>query len=338
MQVERAHSKGVAVVTGGTAGVGRAAVRAFAEAGWDVGFLARGEDGLAATAHEVREAGRRACPVKADVAEHDEVDAAADRIEEELGPIDVWVNNAMTTVFSPFRDIAPEDYERATRVTYLGSVWGTRAALRRMRPRGRGTIVQVGSALAYRSIPLQSPYCGSKSAIRGFIDSLRSELIHEGVEIELTHVHLPAVNTPQFDWCRTHLPERPQPVPPIYQPEVAADAIVWAAEHPRREVWVGAPTWKTIVGQKLVPGFLDRYLAEAAWDGQMTDRQEDPHRPDNLYDPVRGDRGAHGRFDARSRDLSPQMEASKRRVLLGGALLAAAGAVAVGLLARDGGS
>lgn len=330
----RGRRKGVVVVTGGSAGVGRATVRAFAAAGWDVGILARGRDGLRGAAREVEQMGQAACAVPTDVAEHDQVEAAAAAVEAELGAIDVWVNNAMTTVFAPVHDIEPGEYERATRVTYLGSVWGTMAALRRMRPRNRGVICQVGSALSYRSIPLQAPYCGAKAATRGFIDSLRSELIHDDVDVDITMVHLPAVNTPQFDWCRARLPNRPQPVPPIYQPEVAADAIVWAAEHPRREVWVGVPTWKTILGQRVSPPALDHYLADVAWEGQQTDEPLDPERPDNLFEPVPGDTGAHGSFDSRARGVSVQMEVSRHRRLLGGVALAAAGALALGMLTR----
>ncbi|MEZ4423624.1 MAG: SDR family oxidoreductase [Gemmatimonadota bacterium] len=309
----------VAVVTGGTAGVGRATVRALAARGYDVGVLARGVEGLAGTAREIEAAGQRGCTVPTDVADADAVEAAATQIEEELGPVDVWVNNAMTTVFAPLVEISAAEYERATRVTYLGTVWGTMAALRRMRPRDRGTIVQVGSALAYRSIPLQAPYCGAKHAIRGFTDSLRSELIHEGSQIHLTMVQLPALNTPQFDWCKAKLPRSPQPVPPIFEPEVAADAIVFAAEHRRRELFVGLPTWKSVLGQKVIPGVLDSYLAHAAWEGQQTDQPLDEERPSNLFEPVAGDHGAHGRFDARARGWSPALEATERRRWLTGA-------------------
>lgn len=334
----RGRRKGVVVVTGGTAGVGRATVRAFAAAGWDVGILARGRDGLRGTAREVERMGQAACAVPTDVADADQVETAAAAVEAELGAIDVWVNNAMTTVFAPVHAIDPAEFERATRVTYLGSVWGTMTALRRMRPRNHGVICQVGSALSYRSIPLQAPYCGAKAAIRGFLDSLRSELIHDGVDVDITLVHLPAVNTPQFDWCRARLPNRPQPVPPIYQPEVAADAIVWAAEHPRREVWVGVPTWKTILGQRVSPPAMDRYLAQVAWDGQQTDEPLGRERPDNLFEPVPGDAGAHGAFDDRARSVSIQMEASRHRHLLAGVALAAAGALALGMrMGRRGG-
>ena len=330
--------KGVVVVTGGSAGVGRATTRAFARAGWDVAILARGPDGLRGAVEDVAREGQRGLGVATDVAVHDQVEAAAERVEAELGAIDVWVNNAMTTVFSPFWEIEPDEYERATRVTYLGAVWGTRVALRRMRPRRRGTIVQVGSALSYRAIPLQSPYCGAKHAMRGFTDSLRSELIHEGLDIDLVMVQLPAVNTPQFSWCRTKLPNHPQPVPPIFQPEVAADAIVWATEHPgQREVWVAYPTWQTILGQKVSPRFLDHYLARNAWEGQQTSEPVDPDRPSNLFEPVPGDHGAHGEFDARSRETSPVMEVSRRRRVLLGGTLVVAGAALVAVALRRGG-
>jgi NAD(P)-dependent dehydrogenase (short-subunit alcohol dehydrogenase family) len=325
----------VVVVTGGTAGVGRAAVRAFAERGDDVAILARGVDGLEAARAEVEARGRRALAIAVDVADYDQVEAAARRVEEELGPIDVWVNNAMTTVFAPLWEITPEEYERATRVTYLGSVWGTMVALSRFRERNRGVLVQVGSALAYRAIPLQAPYCGAKHAVRGMIDALRSELIHEGLDgIHVTMVHLPGLNTPQFELCRSRLPNHPQPVPPIYQPEVAADAIVWASVHRRREVMVGVPTVKTVWGQKIAPRFMDRYLASKAWEGQQTADPVPSDRPDNLFEPVAGDHGAHGLFDPGAREASVQLALSKRRRWwAAGAALALAG-VAVGLMRR----
>jgi NAD(P)-dependent dehydrogenase (short-subunit alcohol dehydrogenase family) len=273
--------------------------------------------------------------VPTDVSDYDQVARAARSIDRALQGIDVWVNNAMTTIFAPLWDVAPAEYDRATRVTYLGTVWGTQVALEHMRRRDRGTIVQVGSALAYRSIPLQAPYCGAKSAVRGFTDSLRSELIHEGSGIELTMVQLPGLNTPQFEWCETRLSHHPRPVPPVYQPEVAADAIVWAAEHPQREVWVAGSTWQAIVGQKLIPQLLDRLLAKKAWEGQETDDPVAPGRPSNLFAPVPGDHGAHGAFDDDARATSPLMALSKRRRLLGGAALVAAGALAAGYLLRE---
>ena len=284
----------VVVVTGGSAGVGRATVEHFAANGWDVGVLARGKDGLDAAVKEATRLGSRALGVVTDVASVNDVEDAANQIEREFGPIDVWVNNAMTTVFAPFEDIEPDEFRRATEVTYLGCVHGTMAALSRMRQRDRGVIVQVGSALAYRGIPLQSAYCGAKHAIRGFTDSLRTELRHERSNVRVTTVHLPALNTPQFGWCRSKLSNHPQPVPPIYQPELAAQAIWWAAHHRRREVWVGATTAATIVANLFAPGLLDRYLGRTGVQAQQTDEPIGP-RPDDLFAPVEGDHGAHAR-------------------------------------------
>jgi short-subunit dehydrogenase len=297
----------VAVVTGASAGVGRATVQALAARGAAIGLIARGSQGLKATATEVTAAGGRPLIVQADVADADAVEQAAARVESELGPIEIWINNAMTSVFSPVAQMQPDEYRRVTEVTYLGGVYGTLAALRHMRERDRGVIVQVGSALAYRSIPLQSAYCAAKQALRGFTESLRSELIHDGSGVAVTMVNLPALNTPQFGWVRSRLTRKAQPVPPIFQPEVAANAIVWAAEHAPRELQVGAPTELVIRAQKLFPGLLDRYLARSAWEGQMHDGPEDPHRPDNLDAPVEGDFGAHGTFDDRARNSSPQL-------------------------------
>ncbi len=293
----------VVVITGAGAGVGRATAAEFARQGWDVALLARDEARLERAAGELRATGVRALPLSCDVADADAVEAAADRVEAELGPIDVWINNAMATVFAPVADVTPEEFRRGTEVTYLGTVHGTQAALKRMRPRGRGKVVQVGSALAYRSVPLQSVYCASKAAIRGFTDSLRSELIHDRAGIGLTMVQLPAANTPQFDWARNKMGRRPQPVPPIFQPEVPARAIYFAATHDRREVWVGWPTLKAILGTRLAPGFADRRLAKEGYSGQLTDQPAED-RPDNLFDPVAGDYGAHGRFDDRARPVS----------------------------------
>ncbi len=324
----------VVVVTGGTAGVGRATVRAFASNGDDVAILARGEDGLAAACREVEAMGQRALGVSTDVADYEQVASAARRIEEELGEIDVWVNGAMTTVFAPLKEITPEEYRRATEVTYLGTVHGTMVALERFLPRNEGALVQVGSALAYRAIPLQAPYCGAKHAIRAMTDSLRSELLHDGSNVYVTMVQLPGLNTPQFNWCKTKLPNHPQPVPPIYQPEVAAEAIVWASKNRRREVTVGLPSLKTIWGQKVAPGFLDHYLANNAYSGQQTDEPVSPDRPSNLFEPVPGDHGAHGNFDSRARGMSPQLEANKhKRMAMAGAGILAAGVMA-GILAR----
>jgi NAD(P)-dependent dehydrogenase (short-subunit alcohol dehydrogenase family) len=260
-----------------------------------------------------------------DVADATQVEAAAARIEDELGPIDIWVNNAIATVFARVADTTPDEFRRATEVTYLGSVWGTMAALRRMQPRDAGVIVQVGSALAYRGIPLQAAYCGGKHALQGFLESLRAELLHDDSRVRLTMVQLPALNTPQFTWSRAKLPRSPQPVPPIFQPEVAADAIVWAANHPRRELMVGWPTVKAIVGNAIVPGIADRYLARTGFDSQQTDEPIDPNRRDNLFEPVPGDQAARGPFDEKSRDRSIQLRLAKhRRWVLGAAALAAA--------------
>jgi NADP-dependent 3-hydroxy acid dehydrogenase YdfG len=319
----------IVVITGASAGIGRATARTFARHGWRIALLARGQDGLEAARTEVHAYGSSALIVPTDVADAEQVEAAAARIERELGPIDVWVNNAMTTIFCEFDEIDPKDFRRATEVTYLGAVWGTRAALRRMLARNAGTIVQVGSALAYRSIPLQAPYCGAKSAIRGFTDSVRSELIHRNSKVHLTMVQLSAFNTPQFDWGRARIAKQPQPVPPIFQPEVAAEAIYFAATHRRREVWVGWPAVKGILGTRMFPGILDRLLARTAYDAQHTDEAIPPDREDNLYEPVAGDHGSHGRFDARAHDTSTQLWFSRHRVAVG---VLAGCAAALGLL------
>lgn len=307
----------VVMITGASAGVGRATAHAFASRGAHIGLLARGTAALDAARSEVESLGGRALAVATDVADAEQVERAAEAIEQTFGPIDIWINNAMTTVFAPLREITAEEFKRATEVTYLGTVYGTMAALRRMMPRDRGTIVQVGSALAYRSIPLQAPYCGAKHAIRGFTDSLRSELIHDHSNVHLTMVQLPAMNTPQFSWCRTRLPRHPQPVPPIYQPEVAAQAIVWASKHRRREVNVGSSTDKAIWGNKLAPGALDAYLAHRAYDAQQTDDPVDPARPDNLFEPVPGDFGTHGIFDRAAKGKSLQVWETTHRTWLG---------------------
>ena len=296
----------VVVITGASAGVGRATVRAFARQGTDIGLLARGVDGLEAARREVEAAGGRAIAIPTDVADADRVEAAADRIERELGPIDIWVNNAMVSVFSPVKELTPDEIRRVTEVTYLGVVYGTLAALKRMLPRDRGSIVQIGSALAYRGIPLQAAYCGAKHAIQGFTESLRCELLHDGSGVHVSMVHLPAMNTPQFDWVKSRLPREPQPVPPIYEPEIAADAIVWASSQRRREISVGGTTVAAIWANKIAPGVLDRYLARTGYDAQQTDRPVAPNRRDNLWEPVPGDHGAHGRFAGRSIDFSVQ--------------------------------
>ena len=278
----------VVVITGSSAGVGRATARAFGARGAWVGLLARGRDGLEAAAREVEQAGGRALAIPTDMADPEAVEAAAAEVERQLGPIDVWVNCAMATIFSPFDRISPDEYRRATEVTYLGFVYGTMAALKRMRPRNRGTIVQVGSALAYRAIPLQSAYCGAKFAIRGFTDSIRCELLHDNSAVHITMVQMPALNTPQFDWARDKLDRKPQPVPPIYQPEVAAEAIVFAAHARRREVWVGKSAIQAIVANKIIPGLLDRYLANFGYTSQMADQRVSPDRPGQPFRPRPG--------------------------------------------------
>ncbi|HEV7803362.1 MAG TPA: SDR family oxidoreductase [Burkholderiales bacterium] len=307
----------VVVVTGASAGIGRATAIAFAKQGWAVGLLARGADGLEGARRDVEDAGGRALAIVTDVADSAQVEAAASRVELELGPIEVWVNNAMATIFCDFLAIDPADFRRSTEVTYLGAVWGTRAALKRMKLRNRGTIVQVGSALAYRSIPLQSPYCGAKSALRGFTDSLRSELIHDRSDVHLTMVHLSAFNTPQFDWGRTCMHRKPRPLGKIFQPEVAADAIYWAAQHKRRELWVGMPAAEAIVGTRVMPGVLDHLLARRAYDGQQSREPVEANRRDNLYEPVPGDHGAHGRFDEGALECSAQLWATTHRARVG---------------------
>ena len=297
----------VVVITGASAGVGRATVREFARRGGRIGLLARDLDRLEATRQEVEALGGRALVLPTDMADPDQVEAAAAKVEAAFGPIDVWVNNAMVSVLSPVKEMTTDEYRRVTDVTYLGYVYGTLSALRRMLPRDRGMIIQVGSALAYRAIPLQSAYCGAKHAIQGFTESLRSELIHDGSKVRVTIVQLPAVNTPQFSWIKSRLPRHPQPVPPIYQPEVIARAIVWAADHDRRELSVGMSTVKAIVGDKFIPGTLDRYLARIGYGAQQTDELVDPYRPNNLFKPVPGDYGAHGRFEHGARKTSVQL-------------------------------
>jgi NAD(P)-dependent dehydrogenase (short-subunit alcohol dehydrogenase family) len=324
----------VVVITGASAGVGRATVRRFAEEGAAIALLARGRERLEATAREVEAVGGRALVLPLDVADPDALEKAAEETEEKLGPIDVWVNNAMVTVYAPVARLTAEEFRRVTDVTYLGSIWGTMAALRRMLPRDRGTIVQVGSALAYRGIPLQSAYCGAKHALEGFLESLRTELMHDGSSVRLAVVQLPALNTPQFSWGRTKMPREPQPVPPIFQPEVAAEAIVWAAHNSRRELYVGGPTLKTILGNKVAPGLADRYLARTAYDAQQIDEPDRPDRPDNLFEPAPGDFAAHGRFDDRAKPRSLQLWATLNRRWLGAGAAASLAAV-VGVLRRD---
>jgi NAD(P)-dependent dehydrogenase (short-subunit alcohol dehydrogenase family) len=303
----------VIVITGASAGVGRATARRFAKGGAQIALLARGRDGLEAARNEVEELGGRAIVVTVDVAEADQVEAAAAQIERELGEIDIWINNAMASVFSPIQEMTPEEFRRVTEVTYLGCVHGTLAALKRMVPRNRGTIVQIGSALSYRAIPLQSAYCAAKHAMRGFTDSLRCELLHQKSNVRVTMVQLPALNTPQFGWVKSRLPRKAQPVPPIFQPEVAAEAIHFAAHNSRREFYVGWPSVKAIVANKFIPGLLDHFLARTGYDSQQYDDREDPDRAHNLWQPVPGDHGAHGDFKDRAKSYSAQLWLSERR-------------------------
>jgi len=300
------------VITGASAGVGRAIARKFATNGARIGLLARGREGLEAARKEVEELGGKALVVIVDVAYADQVEGAAERIEAELGGIDIWINNAMTSVFSPIKQMMPEEFRRVTEVTYLGCVHGTLAALKPMLRRNRGVIVQVGSALAYRAIPLQSAYCAAKHAMKGFTESLRCELMHDKSSVQVTMVQLPALNTPQFGWVKSRLPRRAQPVPPIFQPEVAADAIYFAARNPRREFYVGSPTPAVIIANKIAPAVLDYYLARTGYDSQQYDGPEDQHRPDNLFEPVPGDHGAHGDFDSRAKSSSAQWWINQR--------------------------
>ena len=315
------------VITGASAGVGRATVRKFARHGARIGLLARGVDGLKAAQREVEELGGEALMIPTDVANADQVEAAVARIEAELGEIDIWINNAMTSVFSPIKEMTPDEFRRVTEVTYLGCVYGTLAVLKRMLPRNRGVIVQVGSALAYRGIPLQAAYCAAKHAIQGFCDSLRCELIHDNSNVKVTMLQMPALNTPQFGWVKSRLPRKAQPVPPIFQPEVAAEAIYFAAHNPRREFYVGMPSVKAIVANKIAPGLLDHVLARSGYDSQQYDGAEDPNRAHNLWQPVPGDHGAHGAFDARAQNWSPQLWTSEHRAAL------ALGLVALGISA-----
>ncbi len=323
-------SQQIVVVTGASAGVGRATAIEFAKRGAKLALLARGRAGLEGARRDVEAAGGTALVIPTDVADADAVEAAAGRVERDLGPIDVWVNGAMASVFSPVGEMTPADFKRVTEVTYLGVVNGTLAALKRMLPRDRGRVVQVGSALAYRGIPLQAAYCGAKHAVQGFCDSLRSELLHDGSKVTVGMVQLPAVNTPQFSWVKSRLPNMAQPVPPIYQPEVPARAIVYAADTGSREVFVGLPSVITIWGNKLLPGLGDVYLARTGYQSQQTDQKRDPDAPNNLYKPVDDGRdyGVRGPFDGRARPHSPQLWATEHRNLL----LGAAGALALGAL------
>ena len=336
--MDRSDRPEVVVITGASAGIGRATARRFAREGAAVGLVARGRAGLEAARREVEVAGGRALVLPADVADAGAIEDAAARVERELGPIDVWVNNAMASVFAPVAETTAEEFRRVTEVTYLGYVHGTMAALKRMLPRDRGAIVQVGSALAYRGIPLQAAYCGAKHAIQGFTESLRAELLHEGSKVRLTMAQLPALNTPQFGWTRSRLPRKAQPVPPIYQPEVAAEAIHWAAHHDRRELYVGLSTSLVLLGNKFAPGLGDRYLARTGYDSQQTGEPRDPTLADNLWEPVDEERdyGARGAFDDRAHERSPQLWATTHRnwLLAGAAGLAGAATAGAALWRR----
>lgn len=322
----------VVVVTGASAGVGRATALEFARHGANVALIARGREALEAAQREIEQLGVRALVLPLDVADAEAVERAAETVEAELGAIDVWVNDAMVTVFSPTSLLQADEVRRVTEVTYLGTVHGTLTALRRMLPRNHGTIIQVGSALAYRAIPLQAAYCGAKFAIRGFTSSVRTELIHNHSRVHITMVQMPALNTPQFDWARTRMPGRPQPVPPIYEPEVAARAIYWSARHRRRELYVGGSTLAAIWGNKLFAPLLDRYMARNAWSAQTSTQAIEPDRPDNLWHAVAGDRGARGRFTDRASPRSSQLWLSTHRTALLTAGLA--GLTLAGLLTR----
>lgn len=323
------RSPRIVVVTGASAGVGRAAALAFAKGGADVALLARDAAALEHVAEIARGHGVRALPIETDVSASDAVEAAADRVENELGPIDVWVNNAMVTMFAPVSDIEPPEFARITEVTYLGYVWGTMAALSRMKRRDKGVIVQVGSALAYRAIPLQSAYCGAKHAIRGFTDALRCELLHDKSGIRVTMVQMPALNTPQFDWAPTRMPGAPRPVAPVYEPEVAARAIVWAARHPRRELHVGLSSIKAIVANKIAPSYLDRYLAKRSFASQQRKDRTEPGRAVDLWHPVPGLHKVRGSFSGEAKSTCASLWVDTHR----GAALGAALAVGVGLFA-----
>lgn len=314
----------VVAITGASAGLGRAIAREFGKHGAKVGLIARGKDGLEGAKAEIEELGGEALVLPTDVSDSDQVHEAAQKIEETFGPIDVWINNAMVSVFSPLKEVQADEFKRVTDVTYLGQVYGTMAALKSMIPRDQGTIILVGSALAYRGIPLQSAYCGAKHGIHGFFESLRAELIHDESHINLCMAQLPAMNTTQFGFVKSRLPKKPRPMGTIYEPEVAARVIFDMALDPQREVYVGLPTTQTIVGNKVVPKWLDKYLAETGYEGQQTDEDEDPDRTNNLWEPIPGDHGARGRFDEQSWDFSPKFWASSHK------WAAWAGAVAVG--------
>jgi NAD(P)-dependent dehydrogenase (short-subunit alcohol dehydrogenase family) len=327
----------VIVLTGASGGVGRATARKLGDQGCRVALIARGRAGLDAAGAEVEERGGEAIAIPLDVSDHAAVESAASLVEETFGPIDVWINDAMVTLYADFLEIEPEEFRRSTEVTYLGTVWGTRAALRRMVPRDRGRVVQVGSAMAYRGIPLQAPYCGGKHAIKGFTESVITELLHRGSRVTVGMVQLPGLNTTQFTWGRTKLDKQTQPVPPIYEPEVAARAIVHSAFHARREMWVGAPTFWTILAERIAPSLVDRYLAKTGVSSQQTDHPLDPEGHDNLFEPVDEDRGAHGPFDDRAHQASPLLWTSRHRHAVTGAGVLAAGLAVAGAASRAGG-
>ncbi len=328
-----AHKQGeIVVVTGGSAGVGRATVREFARHGADVAVLARGKARIDAACAEVEAMGRRALGISVDVADGEAVEAAAERVERELGPIDIWVNNAFAGIFSPFMETTPEEYKRVTDVTYMGQVHGARAALKRMLPRDSGIIVLVGSALAYRGIPLQSAYCGAKHAVQGFLDSLRPELDYRDSRVRMCMVQLPALNTPQFEWARTHMGKKPRPVGKIYQPEVAARAIHFAAHSSRKEVWVGSTTMEAFLGDEAASALLDEYLAETGVESQSANVRVSPDRKDNLFEPVPGDFAAHGRFDDVAHPTSTQMWLNRHRNTIAASVATLAATAGLGFM------
>jgi short-subunit dehydrogenase len=329
----RVDSKTVAVVTGASGGVGRATVRRLGDRGAKVVLLARGKDGLEGAKQDVEARGGKALVVPTDVSNFEEVNAAADAAEREFGPIDLWINNAMVSMYSPFIKMTPEEFKHIVDVTFMGNVYGTHCALERMMPRDRGVIIQVGSALAFRSIPLQSAYCASKHAIQGFFESLRSELIHQKSNVRLSAVNMPALNTTQFVWTKNKMPHKARPTGTIFQPEVAADAILFAAENNRREIMVGYTTVEATLGEKVIPGLLDHYLSDAAWKGAMLPEKADPEKPNNFWQPVPGDHGAHGPFDGKARSFSAQLWATKNRMALAAGGLLAAGVGISSLLA-----
>lgn len=332
--MNRVDAETVVVITGASGGVGRATARLLASRGARIALLARGKDGLAAAKRDVESRGGKAIAVETDVSQFDQVQAAADAAEREFGPIDLWINNAMVSMYSPFMKMSPEEFRHIVDVTFLGNVYGTHCALQRMMPRDRGRIIQVGSALAFRSIPLQSAYCASKHAIQGFTESVRSELIHQNSKVQVSVVNMPALNTTQFIWTKNKMPNKPRPTGTIFQPEVAADAILFAAENDRREMMVGYTTVEATLGEKVFPGVLDHYLAKAAWNGAMLPEPADPDQPDNFWDPLPGDHGSHGDFDTLAKEFSVELWATEHRSLLSGFALAGAG-IAIMWLGRS---